>query len=690
MPTKIAPPSRPERRSPSRAPFASSTANERPIASSAARNTAAQNRPGRRDRQRRAVGVEREREHHHHDAAERQDLLRARRASAARSAGPCPRRATPRGRRSCARLRPGAGRGRRAGGPVGAAPRAPGPAAIRTSRVASCRATSSSCDASSTVRPSDGRGAHDLVEHRRGPARRARRAARRAARGADRARARSRARRAAAVPARAGCARRRATRCEAEAFERGVGIGDRTAGGARSRTGCSRARSGRRSRRSRDRRARASGGSRAGRPRDRRRAPRPCPDRSGNSPAHSRSSVVLPAPFAPASSTISPASTSRSAPASAGNRPSMQTADRRCTTRKRAAPGDGERYRESVRRAPGRRRNAIRGAARATDPAQVPSTVVRRTIAAIGRMLVTVGLLILLFVTYELWGTGIFTARAQTRAEEPVPQGAAPGARRQPGRDGPDHDSQARPTSTRRPRTTVNPEVRGRAAGGRDRRRDRHQEDRRRLDRSARACSSPTSRKGPGHYPGHTAPGPDRQRRDRRPPHDARRALLQRQRARARRPDPDHARSRARTPTSCPRRRSPWTRPTTAWSPTPPTPSSRSRAATRATPRGSASSSRRSSLRKLSDKPHAPRPTSTARRSLRHRATQLATGLQGESNSDRPSLLWGFIVAIVGALWWWAFRRWRHPLTWVIGVIPFLVVLFPFYVYLERALPNGY
>ena len=54
-------------------------------------------------------------------------------------------------------------------------------------------------------------------------------------------------------------------------------------------------------------------------------------------------------------------------------------------------------------------------AAGATDPRQVPSTVVRRTIAAIGRMLVTIGLLILLFVTYELWGTGIFTARDQAR-----------------------------------------------------------------------------------------------------------------------------------------------------------------------------------------------------------------------------------------------------------------------------------
>ena len=40
--------------------------------------------------------------------------------------------------------------------------------------------------------------------------------------------------------------------------------------------------------------------------------------------------------------------------------------------------------------------------------------------------------------------------------------------------------------------------------------------------------------------------------------------------------------------------------------------------------------------------------------------------------------------------WWWFFRRWRHPSTWVLGVIPFLLVLFPFYVYLERALPAGY
>lgn len=68
----------------------------------------------------------------------------------------------------------------------------------------------------------------------------------------------------------------------------------------------------------------------------------------------------------------------------------------------------------------------------------------------------------------------------------------------------------------------------------------------------------------------------------------------------------------------------------------------------------------------------------------------LAEGLSGQSLSKTPAIMWGIIAALVGLAWWWAFRRWRHPATWLLGVIPFLVVLFPFYVYLERALPAGY
>ena len=68
----------------------------------------------------------------------------------------------------------------------------------------------------------------------------------------------------------------------------------------------------------------------------------------------------------------------------------------------------------------------------------------------------------------------------------------------------------------------------------------------------------------------------------------------------------------------------------------------------------------------------------------------LAEGLDGESKPLGPAYGWGTIVAVVGLAWWWVFRRWRHPLTWLAGVLPFLVVLFGFYYFLERALPAGY
>ncbi len=95
-------------------------------------------------------------------------------------------------------------------------------------------------------------------------------------------------------------------------------------------------------------------------------------------------------------------------------------------------------------------------------------------------------------------------------------------------------------------------------------------------------------------------------------------------------------------------------------------------------------------LREESDKPNKQPTRINGKKIKRPRPDQLSTALQGQANSVAPSAWLGLVVAIVGALWWWAFRRWRHPLTWVIGVVPFLVVLFPFYVYLERALPNGY
>ena len=42
----------------------------------------------------------------------------------------------------------------------------------------------------------------------------------------------------------------------------------------------------------------------------------------------------------------------------------------------------------------------------------------RRVIGAIGRSLVTAGILILLFVAYQLWGTGFYTDREQDRLHD--------------------------------------------------------------------------------------------------------------------------------------------------------------------------------------------------------------------------------------------------------------------------------
>src|SRR5204863_164540 len=71
--------------------------------------------------------------------------------------------------------------------------------------------------------------------------------------------------------------------------------------------------------------------------------------------------------------------------------------------------------------------------------------------------------------------------------------------------------------------------------------------------------------------------------------------------------------------------------------------------------------------RHLSSKPNKPPARVNGKRVRAVAKKALATGLQGESNSIVPTVFWGVVVLIVGCLWWWAFRRWRLPLTWVLG-----------------------
>jgi sortase A len=93
-----------------------------------------------------------------------------------------------------------------------------------------------------------------------------------------------------------------------------------------------------------------------------------------------------------------------------------------------------------------------------------------------------------------------------------------------------------------------------------------------------------------------------------------------------------------------------------------------------------------------SDRPPRPQPQKPTSRGGKvvSRQTVLQEGLSGQERSASSAVRWGLAVLILGLAWWWAFRRWRHPLTWVAGAIPFLAVLFGFYVYFEQALPAGY
>lgn len=75
---------------------------------------------------------------------------------------------------------------------------------------------------------------------------------------------------------------------------------------------------------------------------------------------------------------------------------------------------------------------------------------------------------------------------------------------------------------------------------------------------------------------------------------------------------------------------------------------------------------------------------------VRDDAPVAIAGLNGDTGSRAPTILWAAIVLLVGGLWWFAFHRWHRWYVWFGGAIPFLVVLFVFYTYLERLLPSSY
>jgi len=58
--------------------------------------------------------------------------------------------------------------------------------------------------------------------------------------------------------------------------------------------------------------------------------------------------------------------------------------------------------------------------------------------------------------------------------------------------------------------------------------------------------------------------------------------------------------------------------------------------------------------------------------------------------SKVPTVLWGLFTALIGLGWWLAIRRRRHWLTYVAPAVPFLIALFFFYAHLELLLPANF
>jgi len=58
--------------------------------------------------------------------------------------------------------------------------------------------------------------------------------------------------------------------------------------------------------------------------------------------------------------------------------------------------------------------------------------------------------------------------------------------------------------------------------------------------------------------------------------------------------------------------------------------------------------------------------------------------------SKVPTILWGLVTALIGFGWWWAIRTRRHWTSYVGGVVPFLIALFFFYAHLELLLPANF
>jgi sortase A len=305
---------------------------------------------------------------------------------------------------------------------------------------------------------------------------------------------------------------------------------------------------------------------------------------------------------------------------------------------------------------------------------------VRRVVSAIGRVLVTAGILILLFVAYQLWGTGIYTSREQSRLRSDF----AATLRRHPdttststtsttlGSAATSTPTTASTTPTTSAAPTPSP-VEGDPIGriripkiGVD-------------DIVVNGTSRDDLRKGPGHYLETPLPG------------QLGGSAIAGHRTTYGAPFGDLDQLRAGDEIHVQTVKGDFTYrvykalvvdPTDVGVIQPDGGYKATLTLTTCNPKYSAA-------QRLVVKSHLEEPALPAPVIIRHPSV-IEAGLSGDVGSKQPTVLWGLIVAVVGGLWWLLFHRHPRWTTWLVGVVPFAVVLFFFYTYLERVLPANY
>lgn len=89
------------------------------------------------------------------------------------------------------------------------------------------------------------------------------------------------------------------------------------------------------------------------------------------------------------------------------------------------------------------------------------------------------------------------------------------------------------------------------------------------------------------------------------------------------------------------------------------------------------------------DLKRSPKPVAPRRGAVKTRAPSVAD-VTGKPESRTPVIWSGLLAAVLGGLWWVGFHRRKRWYVWFIGAVPFIAAYALFCFYLERILPPGF